>query len=119
MSIHRHRHRSRPLDMAIVGLACRFPGAADAARVLGEHAGGPRLPPATSPPIAGTRPSSLDPEASGPPTTGSTASGGGYLDAPIGFDPLAHGVMPLAVAGGEPEQFLVLDAARAALVDAG
>ena len=27
--------------------------------------------------------------------------------------------MPLAVAGGEPEQFLVLDAARAALADAG
>ena len=27
--------------------------------------------------------------------------------------------MPLAVAGGEPEQFLVLDAAQAALADAG
>ena len=44
---------------------------------------------------------------------------GGYLDAPIEFDPAAHGVMPLAVAGGEPEQFLVLDAAAAALADAG
>ena len=27
--------------------------------------------------------------------------------------------MPLAVEGGEPEQFLILDAARAALDDAG
>ena len=43
---------------------------------------------------------------------------GGYLDTPIPFDPAAYGIMPLAVAGGEPEQFLVLDAARAALADA-
>ncbi len=32
------------------------------------------------------------------------------LDAPIEFDPSRHGVMPLAVAEGEPEQFLILDA---------
>ena len=44
---------------------------------------------------------------------------GGYLDSPIPFDPAAHGIMPRAVAGGEPEQFLVLDAAPAALADAG
>ena len=43
---------------------------------------------------------------------------GGYLDTPIPFDPVAQGIMPLAVAGGEPEQFLVLDAARTALADA-
>ncbi len=30
-----------------------------------------------------------------------------------------HGIMPRTVEGGEPEQFLVLDAARAALADAG
>src|SRR5205807_1763406 len=44
---------------------------------------------------------------------------GGYLDDPIEFDPTRHGIMPLAVAGGEPEQFLVLDTARAAMEDAG
>ncbi len=44
---------------------------------------------------------------------------GGYLDEPIDFDPEAHGIMPRSVDGGDPEQFLVLDAARAALADAG
>jgi acyl transferase domain-containing protein/phosphopantetheinyl transferase len=44
---------------------------------------------------------------------------GGYLDQPIHFDPTAHGIMPLTVEGGEPEQFLILDAARSALIDAG
>ena len=44
---------------------------------------------------------------------------GGYLDDPIEFDPAQHGVVPSAVAGGEPEQYLVLDAAKAALADAG
>src|SRR5205823_14121361 len=44
---------------------------------------------------------------------------GGYLDSPIRFDAAQHGIMPRTVAGGEPEQFLVLDAAAAALTDAG
>ena len=44
---------------------------------------------------------------------------GGYLDSPIAFDAAAHGIMPRTVEGGEPEQFLVLDATTAALDDAG
>ena len=44
---------------------------------------------------------------------------GGYLDSPIRFDAAAHGIMPRTVEGGEPEQFLVLDATTAALADAG
>ncbi len=44
---------------------------------------------------------------------------GGYLDEPIPFDPAAFGVMPRTVEGGEPEQFVILDLARAALADAG
>ena len=44
---------------------------------------------------------------------------GGYLAGPIPFDPARQGIMPRAVAGGEPEQFLMLDTARAALLDAG
>ena len=44
---------------------------------------------------------------------------GGYLTEPIPFDASAHGIMPIVVEGGEPEQFLVLDTAHAALEDAG
>ena len=44
---------------------------------------------------------------------------GGYLESPIRFDAAEHGIMPRTVEGGEPEQFLVLDATMAALADAG
>ena len=48
-----------------------------------------------------------------------TSCRGGYLESPIPFDAAAHGIMPRTVEGGEPEQFLVLDAAAAAIADAG
>jgi acyl transferase domain-containing protein len=108
--------RRRPLDAAIVGLACRFPGAADAPAFWDNMVAGREA-------IREVPPDRWDPAVFH--DLGSTASDrvyckrGGYLDAPITFDPVAHGVMPLAVAGGEPEQFLVLDAAYAALADAG
>ena len=43
---------------------------------------------------------------------------GGYLGALASFDPLAHGIPPIAV-GGEPDQWLALRVARDALADAG
>ena len=60
----------RPLDIAIVGLACRFPGARDAA-AFWENLVAAAIARATSPPIAGTRPSSSTPTRR--PTTASTA----------------------------------------------
>ncbi|PYQ19622.1 MAG: 6-deoxyerythronolide-B synthase, partial [Acidobacteria bacterium] len=44
---------------------------------------------------------------------------GGFISSLARFDPLANGVMPLAVEGGEPDQWLALQVARAALTDAG
>ncbi|MDY6862244.1 MAG: beta-ketoacyl synthase N-terminal-like domain-containing protein [Thermodesulfobacteriota bacterium] len=44
---------------------------------------------------------------------------GGYLGSPFPFDPARYGVMPLAVEGGEPDQFLVLKIAYDAMADAG
>src|SRR5262249_39632134 len=44
---------------------------------------------------------------------------GGYLDSPLAFDAAEHGIMPRTVLGGEPEQFLVLEAAPAALAHPG
>ena len=108
--------RGRPLDVAIVGLACRFPGARDASTfwensVAGRDCTG-EVPPDRWDPSVFFDPASRDVDRV-------YCKRGGYRDAPITFDPSAHGVMPLAVAGGEPEQFLVLDAAQAALADAG
>ncbi|MDA8139561.1 MAG: beta-ketoacyl synthase N-terminal-like domain-containing protein [Desulfobacteraceae bacterium] len=47
------------------------------------------------------------------------AKRGGYLPSPMAFDPAEFGIMPAAVTGGEPDQFLVLKAAADALRDAG
>src|SRR5215204_5750301 len=44
---------------------------------------------------------------------------GGFLGDLAGFDPRPFGTMPVAVAGAEPDQFLALKAAVAALSDAG
>ncbi|SIN89982.1 Beta-ketoacyl synthase, C-terminal domain [Singulisphaera sp. GP187] len=106
----------RSLDIAIIGMACRFPGARDLASFwenLLEARDCTSDVPADR----------WDPAVFFDPGSDSNdrvyCQRGGYLDAPIEFDPSRHGVMPLAVAGGEPEQYLVLDAAREALTDAG
>lgn len=44
---------------------------------------------------------------------------GGYLDSPFQFDAAEFGIMPTAVEGGEPDQFMVLKTAADALRDAG
>src|SRR5689334_954982 len=108
--------RGRPLDVAIVGLACRFPGAPDADAFWRDtlHA---RDCTGDTPPDRWDPSVFFDPDAASNDRV--YCRRGGFLDAPIPFDAGRHGVMPLAVAGGEPEQFLVLDSARAALEDAG
>lgn len=108
--------RGRPLDIAIIGMGCRFPGAADLfaywANILANR-DQTREVPADRWPID----IFYDPESNANDRVAGRR--GGYLDTPVPFDPSEHGIMPLAVAGGEPEQFLILDAARAALDDAG
>ena len=108
--------RGRAHDIAIVGMGCRFPGAPDLfafwANILANR-DCTREVPADRWPLATFH----DPESRANDRV--ACRRGGYLESPIAFDPAAHGIMPLAVAGGEPEQFLVLDAAPAALADAG
>jgi acyl transferase domain-containing protein len=105
----------RSRDLAIVGMACRFPGAADMfefwANVLANRDCTSEVP-ADRWPID----SFYDPDSKANDRV--ACRRGGYLDAPIRFDASTHGIMPIAVEGGEPEQFLILDAARNALVDA-
>ncbi len=108
--------RRGALDIAIVGMACRFPGASDLPTFWENILAGRDA-------IADVPPDRWDPAVFFDPNSAANdripCRRGGYLDAPIPFDPLDHGIMPNAVDGGEPEQFLVLDAARAALADAG
>ncbi len=104
------RSRRARTDVAIVGMACRFPGANDLVAFWENILGGVD---ATSP----VPPDRWDPASFFDPAT-SPPIRGGYLADPIAFDPTRHGVMPRAVEGGEPEQFLILDTARAALLDA-
>lgn len=110
------RKPCQPLDVAIVGMACRFPGARDLfeywSNVLARVDATGDVPPDRWDPRVFFDPESTDNDRV-------YCRRGGYLQAPIEFDASAHGVVPSAVDGGEPEQFLILDTARAALVDAG
>jgi acyl transferase domain-containing protein/phosphopantetheinyl transferase len=103
------------MTVAITGMACLFPGAPDVdaywRNILGKVD-------ATSdpPPEAWDPDVYYDPDFSDPDRT--YCKRGGYLGSLASFDPLAHGIPPVAV-GGEPDQWLALQVAHDALADAG
>jgi acyl transferase domain-containing protein/phosphopantetheinyl transferase len=101
--------------VAIVGMACLFPGAPDLDAfwqniVEGVDATSDPPPEAWDPDVY------YDPEFTDVDRT--YCKRGGYLGAMATFDPLSHGIPPVAV-GGEPDQWLALQVAREALADAG
>src|SRR5262245_12187010 len=109
--------RPRPLeDIAVVGIGCLFPGA-PSTRVYWQNIIS-KVDAITTPPAE-----AWDPEVSY--DAASTENDrvycrrGGYLGPLSYFDPFEHGVMPRAVEGGEPDQWLALHVARQALRDAG
>ncbi len=108
--------RARPLDVAIVGMGCRFPGAPDLVAFWENILRG-RESISDVPPDRWPASDFLDPDSTDNDRVSSAR--GGYLDEPIPIDPSLVGAMPRAIDGGEPEQYLVLDAARSALKDAG
>jgi acyl transferase domain-containing protein/NAD(P)H-dependent flavin oxidoreductase YrpB (nitropropane dioxygenase family)/NADP-dependent 3-hydroxy acid dehydrogenase YdfG len=98
---------ARPLDVAIVGMACVFPGAdglgafwanvlagADAVREVPQD----RWRPETFPGVPSAR--------------------GGFLP-PVPFDALGYGIPPSSLASIEPVQLLALEVAARAIADAG
>ncbi|MCW3017841.1 MAG: acyltransferase protein [Solirubrobacterales bacterium] len=101
--------------VAIVGMACLFPGAGDLDAYWRNILGGLD---ATSdpPPEAWDQDVYYDPDFADADKT--YCKRGGYLGALARFDPLAHGIPPVAV-GGEPDQWLALQVATDALADAG
>jgi len=97
---------ARPLDVAIVGMACIYPGAdgvgAFWANVVRGHDAIREVPPER------WRPEMYP----GVPTRG------GFIS-PVPFDALRYGIPPSSLASIEPAQLLALEVAARALADAG
>ncbi|MPZ19324.1 MAG: acyltransferase domain-containing protein [Luteitalea sp.] len=104
-----------PPDVAIVGMACVFPGARNVQEYWENILA--KVSAIGDPPADWEAELFLDPDVDANDRI--YCSRGGYLGNLAEFDPLEHGVMPNAVDGGEPDHFLALRAAHEALKDAG
>lgn len=103
-----------PLDIAVVGMSCMFPGAADLASYWARVVAGADA--VTEVPAERWDPEVYyAPEADGAHTE---SKWGGFLP-DIPFDPLRYGIPPSSLGSIEPVQLLALEAARRALEDAG
>ncbi|MFD9356033.1 SDR family NAD(P)-dependent oxidoreductase [Streptomyces sp. NPDC060031] len=107
---------AEPLDVAIVGMACAYPGAPDLAAYWAAVLAGKDA--VTEVPAERWDPAlyyDADPARAGERTP---SRWGGFLD-PVPFDALAHGIPPASLAGIEPVQLLALEISARALADAG
>jgi len=106
------------VDVAIVGLACIYPGARDAAEFWSNTVRG--VDAVTEVPRDRWNPDFYyDPEATGENAGEKTPSKwGGFLPRTL-IDPLEYGIPPRSFASIEPVQLLSLEVARRALADAG
>ncbi|MFD8000719.1 SDR family NAD(P)-dependent oxidoreductase [Streptomyces mirabilis] len=103
-----------PLDIAIVGMACMFPGAPDLATFWANVLAGEDA--VTE--VPATRWDAAlyhDPRGAGEKTP---SRWGGFLPE-IPFEPLRYGIPPASLPAIEPVQLLALEAARRALEDSG
>ncbi|WP_406277018.1 SDR family NAD(P)-dependent oxidoreductase [Streptomyces sp. NBC_00191] len=111
-----HETDEAPLDIAIVGMACRYPGADDLAGYWANIVAGTdsvtEVPADRWDSAAHYDP---DPARAGERTP---SRWGGFLP-PAPFDALAHGIAPASLGSIEPVQLLALDIAARALADAG
>ena len=100
---------------AIVGMGCLFPGAPDLATYWRNIVG--KVDAVGEPPDDWDADLYFDPEVT--ENDRIYCKRGGYLGELARFDPTEFGVMPNSVDGGEPDQFLALRVAHAAMADAG
>nr|WP_301364712.1 type I polyketide synthase [Streptomyces xanthophaeus] len=115
-SAERAPHAPDPLDIAIVGMACAYPGAPDLAAYWAMVLAGTDA--VTEVPAERWDPAlyyDADPARAGERTP---SRWGGFLG-PVPFDALAHGIPPASLAGIEPVQLLALEISARALGDAG
>ena len=102
-------------DIAIIGMACVFPGA----RNLDEFWENLR---AGRDAIVDAPPERIEPqffEHAAGELDRLYCRRGGFIGETLEFDPLRWGLMPIAARGSEPDQLLSLETAAAALTDAG
>src|SRR4026208_1397329 len=98
-------HPPVPEDIAVVGVACLFPAAPDAGAYWRNILA--KVDAITDPPHEAWDPALCDEFTAGADDR-VYCKKGGYLGPISYFDPLEHGVMPRAVEGGEPDQWLAL-----------
>ncbi|MEU6708316.1 SDR family NAD(P)-dependent oxidoreductase [Streptomyces wuyuanensis] len=101
-----------PLDVAVVGMACMFPGAPDLASFWANVLDGVDS-------VGEVPRDRWDPGVHGVEAGGTVASRWGGFLPPIPFDALRYGIPPASLGSIEPVQLLALEAARRALDDAG
>ena len=103
-------------EIAIIGMGCMFPGAPNLAAYWQNIVS--KVDAITDPP-----PEAWDSDLFYDPSSTENdrvyCKRGGYLGPQAYFNPLSHGIMPRAVEGGEPDQWLALQVATDALADAG
>ena len=104
-----------PVDVAVIGMACLFPGARSLADYWANVVQGAESV-TEVPADRWSVDLFFDPESHGGGK--SYSKWGGFLD-PIAFDPLAFGIPPKSLAAIEPIQLLSLEVSRRALADAG
>ncbi|WP_328738829.1 SDR family NAD(P)-dependent oxidoreductase [Streptomyces erythrochromogenes] len=105
-----------PVDVAIVGMACAYPGAQDLAAYWAMVLAGTDA--VTEVPAERWDPAlyyDADPARAGERTP---SRWGGFLG-PVPFDALAHGIPPASLSAIEPVQLLALEISARALADAG
>ncbi len=101
--------------IAVVGMACVFPGAADLQRFAANIEAG--VDAIGDVPAARWDPVFYDPD--GDAVDRFYCRRGGFVDGLLDFDALGFGIMPVAAAGAEPDQLATLQVAADALRDAG
>ena len=106
-------HGYRASDIAVIGMACLFPGA-EGPEQFWRNIRGKEVQIGEPQPGWGA-----ERHLSGTGATRISTAAGGYLRELYRFDPSELGVMPNSVDGGEPDQFIALKLARDALADAG
>ncbi|MEW6221244.1 MAG: type I polyketide synthase, partial [Thermodesulfobacteriota bacterium] len=104
-----------PLDIAIIGLACIYPQAPDAATFFRNIL--EKKDCTSEPPACWGAERFYDPAATSCDRI--YTKRGGFIQDFAFFDPGQFGIMPRTVLGSDPADFLCLAVARAALADAG
>ncbi|HEY2158085.1 MAG TPA: beta-ketoacyl synthase N-terminal-like domain-containing protein, partial [Isosphaeraceae bacterium] len=103
-----------PGGVAIIGMSCLFPGAPDVDAYWRNILN--KVDAVTDPPPESWHNDRYFDSESGE-SDRIYCKLGGYLGPLVSFDPLAHGIPPVAV-GGEPDQWLALQLAVDAMADA-